>query len=800
MPLPWWARGAARWLVRRLCGNHGHLSSREIRAALRSHTAMYHAGFFIPWCIMQLLFWLIQLTRSITFLEWLPWPNCADLILTAGLPVLLFSCLLVGSRWLKRLARWLIVVETGTCILVLAWLIWAVYRLPYHMKEYVEFLIPKCWAAIQADDSLQNEVLGAIRVVEGRAFLWQILFFVHYLLDFLRTGYLHVASVLYGAMCLTMILITMIAPSMRIFYLDVTLFSLMSVVGYWFQGVHAHRVRRQLFQKHFEEQMDRLDELRRSEEKARVATALQDSAQQADGILNHILKNSMADAAGCVHLFLNSAVPDRLDLQKALECLARGMQWCHNRLALIHIAAGQYVPDLVVVELKHLVGEVVAGRPVQSDASASSVLLDPLLTQNVLGNVVDNAFRHGHTVDPHVTLTAHLCPLPRAANAPLSRRELVVEISNIADPDRPHVTEDLVTSVLQNRNRPMYPIIDNTDDPSALPPSDHVGLAEIFAAARAHGMNPTLSQVGDVVTFRASMEVTVVKSNSELSLTSLAAVAAATPMPSHPLSNLRFFVLDDSAIARRLLVQTLTTTVQPQSVKAYGATPEEVHDFRLEALQNADVLIVDQYLDYDGACFLGTTVIRQLLAEGFAGLVAIRSANVSRKDQLAYFSHGAHCVIGKDVPPKEMLDMIGAAYVQHVHLQRDGGVHSGGTRRRAEASSVPYRIWKSGSKDALPSSHGNDGVPIPHSLRFHRTDPRTTTYEMLDLSGPNAALSLPTEIPEHHTAVTVDFHQLRCSAPRPGPPQPHPQGNRLTLSLPGATTASSDSSNGSPLS
>eukprot|EP00669_Euglena_mutabilis_P006313 TRINITY_DN196_c0_g2_i4.p1 TRINITY_DN196_c0_g2~~TRINITY_DN196_c0_g2_i4.p1 ORF type:complete len:301 (-),score=29.52 TRINITY_DN196_c0_g2_i4:2-790(-) len=139
----------------------------------------------------------------------------------------------------------------------------------------------------------------------------------------------------------------------------------MSVVGYWFQGVHAHRVRRQLFEKHFEEQMDRLDELRRSEEKARVATALQDSAQQADGILNHILKNTMADAAGCVHLFLSSAVPDRLDLHKALECLARGMQWCHNRLALIHIAAAQYAPDLVVVELKHLVGEVVAGRPVQ---------------------------------------------------------------------------------------------------------------------------------------------------------------------------------------------------------------------------------------------------------------------------------------------------------------------------------------------------------------------------------------------------------------------------------------------------
>jgi len=349
--------------------------------------------------------------------------------------------------------------------------------------------------------------------------------------------------------------------------------------------------------------------------------------------------------------------------------------------------------------------------------------------------------------------------------------------------------------VLQNRIRPMYPIVENTEAASTLPPSDHVGLAEIFAAARAHGMNPTLSQEDDVVTFRASVEVTVVRSNSNLSLTSLvAATAAAPPMPPvHPLSNLRFCVLDDSAIARRLLVQSLTTTVQPQAVKAYGATPEEVHDFRREALLSADVLIVDQYLDYDGACFLGTTVIRQLLADGFPGLIVIRSANVSRKDQLAYFSHGAHCVIGKDVPPKELLDMISEAYVQHVHLQREAGPQSGG-RRRAEAASVPYRIWKGGSKEAL-LSHSNEGVPLSFSLpRSSCPDPRTTTFEITDPGSPDIALSLPTEILEPPTPTISGLHQSRVSPPRPGPPTLDGRGDRTSLTLPGAIMASSASS------
>jgi len=285
------------------------------------------------------------------------------------------------------------------------------------------------------------------------------------------------------------------------------------------------------------------------------------------------------------------------------------------------------------------------------------------------------------------------------------------------------------------------------------------------------------------------VEVKVVRSNSDLSLSSLVAAAAASPMPPvHPLSNLRFCVLDDSAVARRLLVHTLTTTVQPQSVKAYGATPEEVHDFRREALQNADVLIVDQYLDYDGACFLGTTVIRHLLADGFPGLIAIRSANVSRKDQLAYFSHGAHCVIGKDVPPKDLLDMISTAYVQHVQLQREASSPSGG-RPRAEASSVPYRIWKGGSKEAL-LSHSNEG--IPPSLRSPCADPRTNTFEIVGLDSPDVALSLPSENLEPPTPTSPGILPLRISTSGPGPPPFDPRGHRPSLSLPGAIMVSSD--------
>ena len=54
-----------------------------------------------------------------------------------------------------------------------------------------------------------------------------------------------------------------------------------------------------------------------------------------------------------------------------------------------------------------------------------------------------------------------------------------------------------------------------------------------------------------------------------------------------------YHVLDDSAVARRLVVSQLLRFAQPGAVRAFGATPAEVEEFLPASLEVADVVIMD---------------------------------------------------------------------------------------------------------------------------------------------------------------------------------------------------------------
>eukprot|EP00670_Eutreptiella_braarudii_P015950 CAMPEP_0174330762 /NCGR_PEP_ID=MMETSP0810-20121108/16927_1 /TAXON_ID=73025 ORGANISM="Eutreptiella gymnastica-like, Strain CCMP1594" /NCGR_SAMPLE_ID=MMETSP0810 /ASSEMBLY_ACC=CAM_ASM_000659 /LENGTH=225 /DNA_ID=CAMNT_0015446105 /DNA_START=42 /DNA_END=716 /DNA_ORIENTATION=+ len=56
---------------------------------------------------------------------------------------------------------------------------------------------------------------------------------------------------------------------------------------------------------------------------------------KADSMLNHVLKNNMADASGCIDLFFRKA-DDRV-LRQAQDILFRGMWWCKWRQAMLSI-------------------------------------------------------------------------------------------------------------------------------------------------------------------------------------------------------------------------------------------------------------------------------------------------------------------------------------------------------------------------------------------------------------------------------------------------------------------------------
>eukprot|EP00667_Euglena_gracilis_P005501 EG_transcript_5535 len=228
------------------------------------------------------------------------------------------------------------------------------------------------------------------------------------------------------------------------------------------------------------------------------------AAEQADTVLNHILKNTMADAAACIQLYAEGkAAQAAPDLTQAVTCLARGMQWCRKRHVLLRISEGDYRPSLQPVALRDFGEQLVRGRAVTHSFPDEVVLLDEVLCNILLDNALNNAFRHGNPFDPHVHFLMELAPLedPAGSYSSASHQRLTFTVCNRADPSRPPVTQDLITAVLTG-----HPADDRGHVyRSAL--SEHLGLGHMFRVAEVHGMTLTLQQEYDTVVLRASLKV-----------------------------------------------------------------------------------------------------------------------------------------------------------------------------------------------------------------------------------------------------------------------------------------------------
>ena len=89
------------------------------------------------------------------------------------------------------------------------------------------------------------------------------------------------------------------------------------------------------------------------------------ASRQADSILNHTLKNTMADAASDIELFLEDGVVGEGHLRRAAASLWRGMRSCLNRQAYLHLVAGKYSVSLLSTNLAKFARELTTGRNVQ---------------------------------------------------------------------------------------------------------------------------------------------------------------------------------------------------------------------------------------------------------------------------------------------------------------------------------------------------------------------------------------------------------------------------------------------------
>ena len=234
-----------------------------------------------------------------------------------------------------------------------------------------------------------------------------------------------------------------------------------------------------------------------------LKTAIE-ASRKADSVLNHTLKNTMADAAGQIGMFLEQAGcsdSDAEPLQLCVAALHRGMRSCRHRQAYVQMAANAYEVSLQPVRLAEFVGRSVAGRRMRVEVPRRVLMLDATLCGLVLDHAVSNAFRHGDPADPAVRLTVTTEALAEEG------LRLTFVVANRADAAKPVVTPAFLDRVLNGSS--------GAGLQSRSPMSDCVGLRHTFLAAGLLGMHVTLTQPGTEVRFTAQVVARVADGDRE---------------------------------------------------------------------------------------------------------------------------------------------------------------------------------------------------------------------------------------------------------------------------------------------
>jgi hypothetical protein len=128
-------------------------------------------------------------------------------------------------------------------------------------------------------------------------------------------------------------------------------------------------------------------------------------------------------------------------------------------------------------------------------------------------------------------------------------------------------------------------------------------------------------------------------------------------------AGLKMCCIDDSGVARRLVTSQFLRFFPGSEAQAFGRSREDVPAFVEAVLSGADVVVLDQNLEWSREeVVLGTDLLQELLAKGFQGLLCMRSANSAEADVKFYRRCGAHCVINKDCAPKQFVQKISKEY------------------------------------------------------------------------------------------------------------------------------------------
>uniref|UniRef100_A0A7S4LCM7 Response regulatory domain-containing protein n=1 Tax=Eutreptiella gymnastica TaxID=73025 RepID=A0A7S4LCM7_9EUGL len=375
----------------------------------------------------------------------------------------------------------------------------------------------------------------------------------------------------------------------------------------------------------------------------------QRDAQHADSVLNHILKNTMADALGCIEFFCRNPNPNTSALSKACDILFRGMWWCKLREAMLSMVAGRYETVQSATDIQHWAQEFVRGRNVALECPTEVVKMDATACSVVLDNAMSNATRHGCPHDPQVKLAVEVldqdmdgqraCSEDNPCGRPVVLR---FEVSNRANAERPPL------QVSWTSDGPSDALANESSRPTL---SDGLGLQHISMVVNLCGMKARLWQHECRVFFELRLN-TQIAVGARLESTEVVKMTRPVPM------DLNILCLDDSPVARQSLQYMLPAHIPGATVATFGKNLEEVHEFKKAALTDGDLVILDQNVDVPEAKLKGTDIVKELVADGYKGFACIRSGDCSEEDRALSHQSGAHWHVGKELRLRDMSEQL----------------------------------------------------------------------------------------------------------------------------------------------
>ena len=356
----------------------------------------------------------------------------------------------------------------------------------------------------------------------------------------------------------------------------------------------------------------------------------------AHSILCHKVKNAVVDASTLIESALQDPEGPSLPmLSQAQGRLQNAMQWFGREQMIMQLRGAHYCQRVEAVDLAACAWTVLSGRAARRHVISDTwAMLDRGLFEFLLDSVVTNATKHGYPGASDIAVGIDLHPVSDNAHPYGPHRRLVVHVTNRANPAKPAISQELVSKALEAERHCAM-----------------LGLQCIFMAANALGMTASLTQEGETVSFMGLMDTQVTGNDRASQETSLSIPVGLTVC-----------CIDDNEVARRFMSVQLTLRFPDCTSHVFGEALSDVVRFRKATLEEADIAILDQHLEYEGVTVLGTTIITELLAEGFQGLLCIRSANTSEADVALYQQSGAHCVIDKALPAARMVRQIVTSY------------------------------------------------------------------------------------------------------------------------------------------